>query len=220
MTRFFLIVVLILSSNKIFTQTPDAASWFIIQLPVKIDKKWQWQNETSYRTLGISIKPYQFQYTTGIKFILNTKWSIANGGTFSYTRTSYQKLNHEFGKEFRIWQEMNFIQSVSKTISVQNRFRIEERWIKKKESNSDFFGLRFRNRVSLIKEITKKWKLQLGEEYMMQYSKDIFSFNQNKVSVSLSYKINPASLIQPAYIWLKWPKDNQHILSFTYTKYI
>ncbi len=220
MQKVFFISMIITVASETFAQIPASGSWFAFQLPVKINDKWQWHNDAGYRTLGASLNAYQFLYRTGIRYGVNKKWSVATGTAFFYTRSSYQKFNREFGKEFRLWQELNAQHSLSKTISLQNRLRTEQRWFAETDSRSAYFGFRLRYRTAVTKTLTDKWGVQLANEYMRQQANNKFSFNQNRVIATALYKINSSAQMQGGYMWLKWPTSSQHILTLTFHKNI
>jgi len=213
-------IILYFSAKAATAQIPATGSWIAIQAPVNLNKKWQWHNDAGYRTLGASLSAYQFLFRTGLRYNFNTKWSVATGTAFFYTRSSYQKFNREFGGEFRIWQEFNAQHPVSKTISLQNRLRSEQRWFAATDNRGEYFGFRFRYRVAATKNLTEKWAFQLANEYMRQVVDDKFSFNQNRLLGTALYKINTSTLIQGGYMWLKWPASSQHIMTFTFQKVI
>lgn len=207
-------------TGKLNAQIPATGSWFALQLPVKINEKWQWHNDAGYRTLGASLNAYQFLYRTGIRYAVNKKWSVTTGTAFFYTRSSYEKFNREFGKEFRLWQEVNAQHPVSKNISLQNRFRTEQRWFAETDNRAAYFGFRLRYRAAATKTLTEKWSVQLASEYMRQLVNNKFSFNQNRVMTTALYKINSSAQLQGGYMWLKWPASSQHIIIFTFQKTI
>jgi Protein of unknown function (DUF2490) len=218
--RSSLFLILLFVSTTMTAQIPDAGSWLAIQLPVNLSKSWQWHNDAGYRTLGSSVLPYQFLYRTGARFNFNKKWNTAAGVAFFYTRSSYQKPDHEFGKEFRTWQELNSQHSLSKSVSLQNRLRTEQRWFAETNNRAGYFGLRFRYRVAAIKQINEKWALQLADEYMQQHANKKFSFNQNRIIATALLKLNITSQISGGYMWLRWPGESQHIATFTFQKII
>ncbi len=220
MQKVFFISIIITTASKTFAQIPATGSWFAMQLPVNISNKWQWHNDAGYRTLGASLNAYQFLYRTGVRYVANKKWSIATGTAFFYTRSSYQKFNREFGKEFRLWQEVNAQHLLSKTILLQNRFRTEQRWFAETDSRDSYFGFRMRYRAAVTKALTDKWSVQFADEYMRQQANNKFSFNQNRAMATAIFKINSTAQLQGGYMWLKWPTSSQHILTFTFQKTI
>lgn len=220
MQREFFISMIITVAGKINAQIPSTGSWIALQLPVKINDKWQWHNDAGYRTLGASVSAYQFLYRTGVRYVANKNWSFATGTAFFYTRSSYQKYNSEFGREFRLWQELNAQHPVSKSILLQNRFRSEQRWFSATDNRDAYFGFRIRYRAAATKELSEKLSIQLANEYMRQQANNKFSFNQNRMMATALYKLSPSAQLQGGYMWLKWPSSSQHIITFTLQKVI
>jgi long-subunit fatty acid transport protein len=83
-----------------------------------------------------------------------------------------------------------------------------------------YTGFRFRLRPGINQKINDKWSLQLTDEYMRQIAKHEFSYDQNRLTLSGIYHFNKATQLQAGYLWLKWPKDDQHILTITFTQNI
>ena len=213
-----MIILVLIVATGVKAQRPETVAWFTMQLPVNFTKHWQWHNDAGYRTLGASFNAFQFLYRTGIRYVVNKKWSVATGTAFFYTRSSYQKFNREFGKEFRIWQELSVQHPVSKTISLQNRLRTEQRWFAKTDTWPAYFGFRVRHRAVVTKTLRDKWSVQLTNEFMQQGVNKKYSFNQNRVMTTALYRINSSAQLQGGYMWLKWPATSQHILTFTFQK--
>ena len=101
--------------------------WNTLQFPIQFSTKWQLHNDISYRTIGVSGSAYQNTFRTGIRRFIDNKWNVASGLAFFYTRTSFNKMNHEFGREFRLWQEVVKENKLNKKLSLFNRFRTH-RW--------------------------------------------------------------------------------------------
>src|SRR5258706_15462803 len=124
--RIFLLIMLIAKGHTIFSQ--ETIVWNSIQLPVRLSSKWQLPVDFSYRTLGVSASAYQYTSRIGIRRFINKAWSVASGLALFFTRTSFEKTNNEFGREFRIWQEAVAEKKLRKNFVLQNRLRTEERF--------------------------------------------------------------------------------------------
>ncbi|MES1221517.1 MAG: DUF2490 domain-containing protein, partial [Bacteroidota bacterium] len=90
--------------QNIFSQ--ETIVWNSVQMPVRFSSKWQAPVDISYRTLGISSSAYQYTFRTGLKRFINETWSVASGVALFFTRTSFEKTDHEFGREVRLWQDV------------------------------------------------------------------------------------------------------------------
>lgn len=196
------------------------SNWFSLHLLVNCGSKWQWVNDVEYKTLGISASAYGYHYRTGIRYRFNEAWSVATGTALFFTRSSYQKYDHEFGREFRVWQELNIHEPLSKFFSLRNRFRAEERWFESVAGKDAFFGFRLRDRATITRSLTRKLSLEFGDEYQQMLTDRKFSFNSNRILLLMLYKTNEESELQGGYLWMKLPVSSQHVFTFTFQKSI
>jgi long-subunit fatty acid transport protein len=201
-------------------QRPETGLWFTVMTPVNFSKHWQWHNDAGYRTLGASAEALQYLYRTGIRYNFNQQWNTAGGVAFFFTRTSFSKSNDEFGHEFRFWEEVNRQKQVSKKLNWQLRLRTEQRFFAATSVKAKYTAWRFRFRTGLTQKINDKWSLQLADEYMQQQTNQKLSFDQNRVMLSGIYYVNKTTQLQGGYMWLRWPNDNQHILTVRFIKNI
>lgn len=220
MQRIYIIMVLLVTIDIAQAQLPETGAWFAVNLPVNFTTHWQWHHDAGYRTLGTSVEPLQYFYRTGVRYNLNKKWSTSGGIAFFFTKTNFRKSEHEFGHEFRFWEELNHQHPVNEKHQWLLRFRAEQRFFAATSVNDKYTGYRFRLRPGFTQRLNNKWSLQITDEYMQQAAGHEFSFNQNRLTFSGIYQFNNTTQLQAGYMWLKWPKDNQHILTFTFTKNI
>ena len=217
MKKLFVIVFLFCFKQG-SAQSPASGIWISPQIMLNLNKKWQWYNDGGYRTIGTSVSAYQTLYRTGVKYFISDKWSITAGFALFYTRTNYEKTNHEFGGEFRLWQEVNYKWKVSKRFNIQNRFRPEERFFNATNNKSAFDAIRIRNKLSGTLMFSEKWGMQLSDEFMQQYDHSHFWFNQNRLIASAVYQSNKTTQVQAGYLWFIRPDYNQHIITVTIQK--
>jgi long-subunit fatty acid transport protein len=199
---------------------PETGIWLTLYTPVNFSSHWQWFNDFGYRTLGISASAIQYYYRTAARYNFNKQWSAAAGVAFFFTRTKFTKENHEFGHEFRFWEEVSHQQAMNKNLQLLLRLRTEQRFFAATSVKDKYTGFRFRLRPGINQKINDKWSLQLTDEYMRQIAKHEFSYDQNRLTLSGIYHFNKATQLQAGYLWLKWPKDDQHILTITFTQNI
>lgn len=209
---------LILSFQPSFAQQSNTLMWNTIQVPIQFSKKWQMHNDISYRFIISTGTAYQYTFRTGMRRIFNEKWNAASGLALFLTRTSMEKANHEFGPEYRIWQEVVNENKLFKKVSLINRVRIDERFFASTSKADANIAIRFRYRLAIVQTISDKWKLQLADEYMQQLNKVGISFQQNRLSATGIYVFNSSTQLQSGYMWSKLPATTLHYVTCTFIK--
>jgi len=211
-------MLLLIMTQGTVAQLPTTSVWLTAQLPVNFSTKLQWHNDMTYKTLGIDTRAYQRFYRTGLRYTFSKDWNAAGGFGFSSTNVSTDRHFDEFGKEFRIWQELNYQAGDKKKISIQNRFRMEERFFKATSTKEAFHILNLTPRISFTKYLAKRWDLLLGDEYFEQVFERKFIFNQNRIITGAIYSINKTTQFQGGYIWVLRKSVSVHVLQLTYRK--
>lgn len=201
-------------------QSPGSGTWLSFQAPVNFLKHWQWHNDAGYRTLGVSVLPLQYLYRTGLRYNFNLKVNAAAGVAFFFTKADYDKSHHDFGYEFRIWQEGNYQSAVKGPYKWQGRVRTEQRFFASSGGKPAYQAHRFRLRTALIRQVTSDLSLQVAVEYMQQMVSRKISFDQNRTMISVIRKLNSTILLQGGYMWLHKPADDQHIITISFIKNI
>ncbi len=214
------LVIVMLFANAKYCYSQQTIVWNTIQLPLQISTKWQVPVDFSYRTIGFSASAYQYTFRTGLRRFINEKWSVASGVALFYTRTSFGKADHEFGREFRLWQEAMLETKILQKYVLQNRLRLEERFFDATTKKDAYNSLRFRYRLAVYRLINEKWKVQLSEEYMEQYLSGHFSFQQNRAAVSCAYLFTALTQLQVGYIWSDLVAPDQHFITLSFQKTI
>lgn len=215
------ITITIFTSIILKAQTSNhGIIWVTVQVPVQLSAKWQVVNDASYRTLGFSAYSFQYTFRTGVRYVVSKQFSVSTGVASFNTRTSFQKENQEFGKEFRLWQEGTYDIVLSNKTVLQNRFRTEERFFSASTERQAFNALRVRYRPAVVHTINGHWKILLADEYMHQLANKKFIFQQNRVNVAGIYVINSLAQVQAGYIWSKITGANQHFITLTFQKTI
>ncbi len=201
-------------------QEPPSEFWFSASVPVNFGKKanWQWHNDAGYRTNGISVLPHQYLYRTGLRYTFHKHWSIAAGAALFFTRVSYDKKDHEFGQENRLWQELGHQANLSSTTLLQSRFRLEERFFMAVENKAAYTATRFRFRTSIIQKINKSWLVQIADEYMQQAANGQFQLNQNRFMFSVGRSLPNQAQVQAGYMWLYRTVSSQNIFTLSFQK--
>jgi hypothetical protein len=202
----------------IFSQ--ETIVWSSFSTPVRFSSRWQMPVDISYRTIGFSSSAYQYTFRTGVKRFINDVWSTAAGVALFFTRTSFEKTDHEFGREFRLWQDAAAEKGLKNRFVLQNRFRVEERFFAATEEKEKYLAIRLRYRVGLTKFLGEKFKVQLAEEYMEHYTSGQFNFQQNRIYFSVGCLLNKLTQIDAGYIWSRVPDLNRHYMTMSFQRTI
>ena len=219
--RIFVFILIVIPVFAIAQTRPDEGVWLTLNMPIDLSSKWQIHNDASYRTLSVSADPLQYLYRTGLRYHINERYSVTGGVAFFFTRTTFNKDNDEFGREFRTWQEFNTIKAISEKRKIQIRFRSEQRFFEETKRRDAFTAHRFRLRINFHQELFKHWSLVLAEEYMQQYANNDFVFDQNRLITAMAYHIDEKTQLQVGYMWLLWPQESsQHLVNITLQKRI
>lgn len=216
--RLTLFVMVTGWSQHIFSQ--ETIVWHSLSTPVRFSSKWQVPVDVSYRTIGFSTSAYQYTFRTGLKRFINDVWSTAAGVALFFTRTSFEKADHEFGREVRLWQDIVAEKGFKNRFVFQNRFRVEERFFAPTEAKEKYFAIRLRYRAGLTKFLGERFRVQLAEEYMEHYTSGQFSFQQNRVYFSTGYLMNKLTQIDLGYIWSRIPEVNRHYMTVSFQRTI
>jgi hypothetical protein len=201
-------------------QLPSTSVWLTAQVPVSISVKWQWYNDATYKTMGLALTGYQRFYRTGIRYQFSEKWSAIGGVAFFSTRAKADIHDSEFGREFRIWQELSYQKKLENKFSIQHRLRTEERFLQATTVKSSYRILNINNRLSVQKSVSEKWNIQVADEYFEQLIDRKLKFNQNRMSASGTYIVNKTMQLQGTYMWLLRKATSQHVMQFTVRKTI
>jgi hypothetical protein len=213
------LLILLLGTGLIAKAQPDGASfWLTAQLPVDLSPRWQWHNDLLYKSNGVTFKTYQRWYRTGLRYRISDKVNVAGGIGFLATQASTNKNDDEFGREFRFWEELIYQIPMKNDWFVQNRVRIEERFLQATETKPSSHILQLSDRVSFTKTLTKKWDLQLADEFFEQVFDKEFVFNQNRLMGIGICNVSRKFQVQGAYIWVVRQTFTQHVLQVTIRK--
>lgn len=201
-------------------QRPPYGNWVSVTLPVQLSSKSQWHTDGGYRTLGESLSAHQILFRTGYRYFIRKNINAAGGVAVFFTRTSFDKGNKEFGREFRLWEEVNAETKVMKNILGSSRIRAEQRFFERTDQRDAYKTLRLRLRVQFRKDFNEKTAFQVSEEYMVGIKGGKSTFDQNRISLSLILKAGKSIQFQPGWMWLQWPESVQQILTLAIQKNI
>jgi hypothetical protein len=171
-----------------YGQNSNIGNWFIYFGNQKISKTFNWHNEVQYRNYNIAGDLEQLLLRTGIGADINTSNNVLMG--YGYIRSeNYIKGTNDKVEvnEHRPFQQY-IHKSKFKRLLIQNRIRVEERFI-----GSDF-KLRFRHFLLLNLPINKP-VMEKNAVYLSAYN-ELFlhpygnNFDRNRVYGALGWVLN------------------------------
>jgi hypothetical protein len=218
--RLTILSLLVAQLFRLEAQRSEAGVWLSLQMPVNLGKNWQWHNDAGYRTAGVSVRPSQYLYRSGIRYRLNRDYSVAAGIAGFFTKSLEPADEGQFGKEFRCWQELNCSFESNQRFHWQLRGRIEQRFFAKTISKGSAYANRFRLRAGISSIINRSWSVQIADEWMEQQRSGKLAYDQNRVMLHFIRKGKGQSQWSAGYMWLKWKNESQHIIAVTYQKII
>lgn len=210
------ILFLLLGAFVAVAQQKTESMWQTVQLPIKLSSKLSLQTDAGYRTLGISVLPRVFLVRTGLRYHFSTETNATAGVALFFSKTSLNKAEHEFRKEFRLWQEVQQQLKLMKHTSFVIRLRTEQRFFEQTGLQKKFDAYRFRYRGTLQQRLNEKLILQAGFEYMHQLEDGVSHFNQYRIQPSLLWKIKKQFQFQTMYMIVKTPDELQRVLWMTW----
>lgn len=212
-------IILLISMAKTAIAQPHGASvWFTGQIPVSFASKWQWQNDFIYKSNGMKAGAYQRFYRTGVKYEISDNWSIAGGIGFFSTLSGSSSKDDELGKEFRLWEDLNYQHDLDDKVSFQNRVRTEERYLHATAQKAAYRILNLNDKVSFARNLSAKWDLIFSDEFFEQVIDHKLIFNQNRLGALAGFTISKNFQVQTGYIWALRKTFSQHIIQFTVKK--
>lgn len=219
----FFYVLLMLSSVSVAQTTKKISYsnlvWFNDYLKIQLNDKWSIYFDASLRRSEWLEKRNAVKLNPGITFNLNKKVSFTTGFCyFSNYTPGYLR------PEYRPWEQAQYADMVMPRVYMSHRIRVEQRFNQKvvKGQLTDDFNYNNRYRYQLGFKIflnrdtahiddkltyvprinSKAFYIILSDEIMMNSGKEIIynSFDQNRITVGLGYKVNKTMDISVTYM--------------------
>ena len=194
----FSLIVFVLFSNTIVSQTIDFGSWNILNVKYSLNDKISFFGEAQLRSLKFYDNFHYYEYKGGINYKVykNVKLTIGAGSYQTYKEGGNFVLPKN-NDEFRIWPQVILFQSIG-SLKVEQRYRAELRW------TSNGYRNRFRYRVG----VSYPFGTERNEykPYQISASNELFFtnkepyFERNRLLFTFNYKPSKATTLQIGYI--------------------
>jgi len=188
--KFKLTAIILLSSTSLFAQ--DIGSWNVLDVRKNTDKLISYQLEVQLRSLKFyhNFHYNELNFTASYKYKDNLVFSVLIGkhNTFSEGGNFMKPLLTD---EFRQSLQAVTVQRFG-FISLENRYRIEQRYF----INRNTLAYRIRYRFGLQASVSNSIKVQFSNEIFMAVGRSNSTFEKNRILIGLKNKVNRRYEIQ------------------------
>jgi Protein of unknown function (DUF2490) len=213
-----LLPVILIINFQVFAQTKQTTHqglyWTRYYNQLIFNVKFTWHNEIDNRTFFEKNKHHQLIAHTRLHYKLSKNKDLALGLAYALQNPhDPNSVSTLVVPEIRPYQEFNYSSPVKAKLSIQQRFRIDERFVRKnngKELSADYnFNFRFRYRFQITYKVSKPEKtkptiLKFAEEIMVNAGGNILynQFDQNRLYFAVEQVFNKKISLELGY--LKW----------------
>lgn len=216
MFRFSFLAVCILCSvcfaNDLFGQNQvplqNYGHWFMYFGDNKLTSRIGVHTELQLRNYFVNNTIEQTLVRVGLNYYVLPKVMLTAGYGFIYTAPTSGNVEDPITGEHRIWQQLLLRQSLNR-ISVEHRYRLEQRFIENYTSGKSNFEnrLRYRLQVVLPLEILASYLSRINlvgyNELFLNLGKEVPAkiFDRNRLYGALAFDLNSRMNIQAGYLY-------------------
>lgn len=215
--KLFLVILLILITTIKVAEAQKISInqnlyWLRYYNQLTLNKKYVWHNELEERRFFDKSKPNNRIIHSRLHYKLKPNLDVAAGLTYSLQNPQDpNSTSNLIIPEIRPVQELNYTISISKKLSLQQRFRIDERFIRKNDGQQLLegynFNFRFRLRLQLIFKLSEEKNktqttIKIANELMLNAGKNVVynQFDQNRVYFGIQQDLNSSLALELGYL--------------------
>lgn len=196
-----------------FSQDSNFGNWMIYFGNKKFNSKWNLHHEIQYRNYNIIGDLEQLLLRTGLGYNLSENNNILMGYGYILSENYIGDTDDKVQvNEHRIYQQF-IIKQKFKKMSLQHRFRFEERFVE------DEFKMRFRYFLGLNVELSKK---EIKKYYLSAYNEIFLNtkssiFDRNRLYGGIGYRLSDKIRFEIGYMnqfFETGNRDQLNIISF------
>ncbi|MBY0504831.1 MAG: DUF2490 domain-containing protein [Bryobacteraceae bacterium] len=200
MLRCFALFLLTLSSVSAQISEPNANGWYVYTGDHKFTEtsKWGLHLEGQFRRFDVITKPQQLLLRPGINYEVNKHIEIGGGYAFVPTyRYGLNPIKSSF-TEHRLWQNIIVRNKIGK-VSIMNRFRFEERFLRPVLKYEN----RFRYLIRATVPIKGPWYFTAYNEVFIPVKPETHPAfaDQNRTAALIGYKFAPHWRAEVGYMY-------------------
>jgi hypothetical protein len=238
---FLCAFVMLLPLSQVHAQkvvTHQNLLWIRYQNQIRFSPTLNWQNEIEERWFIDYGQRHHFIAHTRLHHRFSSDVDVGAGVTYSRQSAQFPNAADDLVvPEIRLVQEINYAIPVSERVRLQQRFRVDERFIRINNGSELLDGysfnwrFRFRLQASILLsslESTSKTTLKIFDELMVNAGSNIVynQFDQNRVYIGVEQSLSDDISLELGY--MKWYQQtaagnrffNRDILRFTFSQRI
>jgi len=227
--HYVLLICLSIAGSSLQAQTKINSGWLANFNTIKFSSHWSLHSDFQFRSTDGYGTFQTILLRTGVNYHAGKRSVITAGYAYIPNRSGISG-NYKLLAEHRLWQQYMYNQPIKNRISLQHRFRFEERWIPVAEWNGndlekgdEIFATRFRYFFRTI----IPWKIDKdafskgfftglqNEVFLNTSAKDKLNgkhFDQNRFYLSIGYRMSKQIDLETGYLWQysdrKLPNEN------------
>jgi hypothetical protein len=229
---FSLIILFFASAQNAFAQPEKKlGNWIGATSSMRFTDHWNLFLQGELRTWEMASNLNELLWRIGGVYQINDKLSAAAGyvrvDTWPYDNEPYRKFY-----ENRIYQDFVIKSKWGKNVNIQNRFRLEQRWI-----TTENFGTEYSNRIRYmlsfnipisqnLEKQTSNYVAIFNEifldfdrfDYWFNREGDKFGLNQNRLYAGVGHRFSSNSALQFGTLWQHRPNADFFRLVLGYTQ--
>ncbi|MBK8847132.1 MAG: DUF2490 domain-containing protein [Bacteroidetes bacterium] len=195
---FSIIIILILSANRMYAQNFDLGSWNILNLKYNHSDKLSFFGEAQLRSLKFYSNFHYYEYKGGINYKAHKNINLTLGaGSYQTYKEGGDFVLPKNNDEFRLWPQLIFFQSIGK-LKIEQRYRAESRF------TSNGYRNRFRYRLGVSyafgKERNNYKPFQVSASNEIFFTDKEAYFERNRLLFAFNYKPTKAAALQIGYL--------------------
>ena len=215
LSKLCFILFLILSIKEVNAQksvTNQNLYWVRYYNQLSLNNKLTWHNELEDRRFFENNRQHHFIMHSRLHHKISPNIDVAFGLTYSLqSPQDPNSLTDLVVPEIRPVQEINVSNPISKRLTIQQRFRIDERFIHKNDGKDLIdgydFNFRFRYRIQATYKLNKEnstlqTTLKVADELMINAGSNIIynQFDQNRVYLGMEKGVSKHLSLELGYL--------------------
>jgi hypothetical protein len=231
-TTFILVILFFTSVPKAIAQPEQKlGNWIGATSSMRFSEHWSLFLQGELRTWEMASNLNELLWRIGGVYQINEKLSVAAGyvrvDTWPYDDEPYKKFH-----ENRSYQDFVIKSKWGERVGVQNRFRLEQRWITTQQygveySNRIRYMLSFNIPISQNKERNTSNYVAVFNEIFLDFDRFDYWFdrdagksglNQNRLYAGVGHRFSSNSALQLGLLWQHRPNSDFYRLVLGYSR--